>query len=787
MKKTKSNSKLDFNTVEKEKPIHVLHADDDSNHLVITKRILEKKGQFQVETALSVKEAFEKMKEKEFDIILSDYDMPHKNGLQFLKELRDNNSNIAFILFTGRGREAVVIDALNLGVDYYLDKSGQQETVYGELKHAIRQVVNQKRLESALEESEKNLRMAQKTAKIGSWHLDIVNNKLTWSDEIYRIFGLEPQQFIATYETFLETIHPDDRKKVEKAYAESLKNKTSYDIVHRIVLPTSEQRFVHERCNTVFDDNGKPLSSTGTVQDITERKKAEELRKIADKKYRDLFESAAEGIVISDSEGKISSANTAYSELLGYTNLKEHIGKPAITFYADPNARIALFKELKKKGFVKDYELDLKKKDGSIAKVSLTALLRRDDKGNILQTEVFIRDITERKKAEDALKDSEEKFQAISINAHYPLILMDTNGDVTFWNPGATKVFGYTKDEIIGKNLHNIIVPKRFHEAHLKGLAKFRETGEGDIIGKTREVTGLKKDGTEIPIELSISALKIKGQLHAVAILRDITEQKKAEQKILSLAKFPSENPNPVLRIKKDGTLLFSNKAAQILFSKQKPQLNKKIAQSIRECFGSGCPKEIELKLEDKIFSFLFAPIIEYGYVNVYGRDITERKKAEQEMSDLSYKLNEIIPGECYVSEAEEKLMKVFAYSLAYGRLGLCITRKNPKTLIEKYSFKPEQIKLLSSKQIKDFESLNNLQDVSLEIAKFLKNAGNIVLLDNFEYLVYRFGFNPAYTMIQEKRFSFLDSEAVLLININFEALTNQQKALLRSEFKTIN
>ncbi len=119
--------------VDRENPIRVLHVDDDSNFGVVAKRILEQQGPFKVESAFSVEEAYRKMKKKEFDVIVSDYQMPIKDGLQFLQELKENGNSIPFILFTGKGREDVAIEALNLGADYYINKLGKPETVYGEL------------------------------------------------------------------------------------------------------------------------------------------------------------------------------------------------------------------------------------------------------------------------------------------------------------------------------------------------------------------------------------------------------------------------------------------------------------------------------------------------------------------------------------------------------------------------------------------------------------------------------------------------------------------------------
>ena len=126
-------------------PIHVLHVDDEASFLKSARQILEMQGTFQVETAVSVEEAQAKMKTKEFDAIVCDYVMPGKDGLEFLKELRESENNIPFIIFTGKGREEVAIEALNLGADRYFNKIGDPETVYGELAHGVRKAVEARR------------------------------------------------------------------------------------------------------------------------------------------------------------------------------------------------------------------------------------------------------------------------------------------------------------------------------------------------------------------------------------------------------------------------------------------------------------------------------------------------------------------------------------------------------------------------------------------------------------------------------------------------------------------
>ncbi len=125
----------------KKNVIRVLHVDDDFCFLEVSKQILLLERGFNVDTALSVNEAFKKMQSQVYDVIVSDYEMPQKDGLDFLKKLREQDNQIPFILFTGKGREDVAVRALNLGADRYLNKNGSPEAVYCELVHAINNTV----------------------------------------------------------------------------------------------------------------------------------------------------------------------------------------------------------------------------------------------------------------------------------------------------------------------------------------------------------------------------------------------------------------------------------------------------------------------------------------------------------------------------------------------------------------------------------------------------------------------------------------------------------------------
>ena len=185
----------------------------------------------------------------------------------------------------------------------------QDQAALETLAPAIWEALARKRTQDELRQSTERLGRSQEIAHLGSWELDLLTNELIWSDEVYRIFGLIPQEFGATYEAFLEHVHPDDRAAVDEAYSGSLRdNRDMYEIEHRVLRKSGEIRFVQERCQHIRDASGKIVCSLGMVHDITERKIAEQALRESEHRYRTLFETMTEGFalceIICDESGK---------------------------------------------------------------------------------------------------------------------------------------------------------------------------------------------------------------------------------------------------------------------------------------------------------------------------------------------------------------------------------------------------------------------------------------------------------------------------------------------------
>jgi PAS domain S-box-containing protein len=266
----------------------------------------------------------------------------------------------------------------------------------GDVRLYVRDITVRKRAEEALLESERDLNHAQAVAHMGSWRLDMRSNRLLWSDETYRIFGI-PRGAPMTYESFLSCVHPEDRQYVDQKWTAALKGESDYDVEHRIIAG-NEVRWVREMAELEFDPQGTLKGGFGTVQDITERKQIEnELR------VKDLaVDSAISGIAITDLDGNVTYVNPA---CLSMWNCEEDemLGRDVTTFFTDRNEASAAMKSALEEGAWQG-ELKAERSNGSTFEAQVSANLVTDADGEPFCSMVSFVDVTERKKL-DELKD----------------------------------------------------------------------------------------------------------------------------------------------------------------------------------------------------------------------------------------------------------------------------------------------------------------------------------------------------------------------------------------------
>ncbi len=245
---------------------------------------------------------------------------------------------------------------------------------------ALQQAEGQRRVAAELARSREQLQEIQRLAQIGSWQFDLSENRLTWSDELYRIFEVDPTRGPADYEHFLQLIHPDDRERVDQAYRRALKERQPYEVEHRMVLADGRIKHVRERGETLYDDGGKPLRSIGTAQDITDIRRMESQMQL----LGSAFHHSGEAIVITDHDNRILTVNAAFTALTGYEEA-EVVGRNPSILSAGRTVQEdyeRMWASIKDKGYWQGEIWD-RRKDGGVYPKWLSISVIRNDEGDI--------------------------------------------------------------------------------------------------------------------------------------------------------------------------------------------------------------------------------------------------------------------------------------------------------------------------------------------------------------------------------------------------------------------
>ncbi len=276
-----------------------------------------------------------------------------------------------------------------------IDKNGE---VLGTAGFA-RDISERKQAEAELQHNRDLLNEAQRLGQLGSWELDMVSGVLRWTDEVYRIFELDPAQFSPSYENFLNVIHPDDRDKVNRAYTQSLENHQPYDIEHRLLLADGRIKWVREHCSSEFDASGKPLRSVGAVQDVTGQHLVAEQLRIAATTFE-----TQEAICITDPQANILRVNHAFEVLSGYS-AEEMLGKnPRILQSGRHDAAFyqLMWSELLNAGKWSGEIWD-RRKNGEIYPKWMTITAVCDDQHRVTHFVAVSADISQRKQSEQEI------------------------------------------------------------------------------------------------------------------------------------------------------------------------------------------------------------------------------------------------------------------------------------------------------------------------------------------------------------------------------------------------
>jgi PAS domain S-box-containing protein/putative nucleotidyltransferase with HDIG domain len=353
-------------------------------------------------------------------------------------------------------------------------------------------------------------------------------------------------------------------------------------------------------------------------------------------RYFDLYDLAPVGYFTLSDQGLILEANLTPADLLGVT--RNALVKQPLTHFILPADQDIYYRHRKllfETRTPQMCEMRMVKKDAAPFWAQMEARLTQDVDGAPVYRAVMI-DITARKQAEEELRESEEKYRNILENIEDGYFEVDLAGNFTFFNPSLCRILGYPREEMSGMN-NRVFMDA---ENAKKVFRAYNEVYVTGIPAKGFEWEAIRKDGARSYIEVSVSLIARPGEKPTGfrGITRDVTERRRAESEIQAMARFPSENPSPILRIARDGTLLYANEAGLSQLPDWHLNAGQGVPSMIRdvvtEAMTSGKTRLLDLEHRGQVYSFFVAPIADAGYANLYGRNITERKRAEEQLRE---------------------------------------------------------------------------------------------------------------------------------------------------------
>jgi len=398
-----------------------------------------------------------------------------------------------------------------------------RDSVFTGSRDIVRDITDRKQADAALREHEKRLAESQRIARIGSWEHNLGTGQVFWSDELFRLLGLDPKTDPADFKMFFDMVHPDDRPALKTAIDETLRLRKPFSIDYRFLLRDGTTRVLHAQAELLPDASGNMVVLSGTGQDITERKNMEKALKESEQNLRLLFDSSTDGIFILDMQGNFVDVNRTAHERLGYArdemlSMKINELDPP-EFASRVPERLAQIREQGQAVFESAHI----KKDGSRMPVEINSRIL-DYKGMKVYFSL-IRDITERKKAEEA---KDRLLNAISASTQ-GIAITDEKDRFVYVNDAHARIFGYIQNELIGKTWR-VTVPPEF-EALIEGVLP--KTLHNRAVGIwSGECPAIRKDGTILPTEITATARwdEAGSYLGHICIVRDISERKQAEK-----------------------------------------------------------------------------------------------------------------------------------------------------------------------------------------------------------------------------------------------------------------
>ena len=539
-------------------PFTVLYVDDEPDLLQLAQLFLESTGELLVDTCRSAEDALEILRTHTYDAIISDYQMPGMDGLLLLKSVREQYTDIPFILFTGRGREAVVIEAINLGVDFYIQKGGDPKAQFAELTHKIRMAVGRRQAVSALRDRDAQLMSLSDNLPSGVIYQMVMTPEgkghfVYVSAGVETLHGVKAAEVLRDPSLLYNQILPEYRTALRDGEKCALAAMTPFMAEVRIRSPSGKDRWM------LIRSAPRPLGDGRTVWDgieldITASRQAEEELRAAygqlaasqeqlqaqfnelnetekqvaesEEKYRTLVEHTSDMVFIAQ-EGNLVFANSALASLSGYS-LEEIIGLPFTRLIAPEDREMVLQRhQLRTAGNLQpeSYEFSLLHKDGKTSRVNI-----RVGAGTISGQPAAIgtlHDITEEQRQRAALAENEELHRKMLAASPDIILRTDLEGRIVFINDKGMQLAGMADPAgLSGTSVFAFFAPESLPTALENAKLMF-----GGPLGP-KEYTFMTGTGDRILLEVNGDVLRTpEGTPYGmVFICRDIGDRKKAEE-----------------------------------------------------------------------------------------------------------------------------------------------------------------------------------------------------------------------------------------------------------------
>lgn len=525
-------------------PLYILHLEDSElDAELVNYALQELDRQCQIDWVDDFSAYKQALVDQQYDLILSDYSLPDCDGMKAFAEAKKRAPQTPFILVTGALGEELTIDTIKAGVTDYVLKTNLirlQTAVPRAIEEAQRNREKQQTTD-ALRLSEERFDLAVRGSGAGIWDWgDVSVEQMWWSPRIYEMIGYQDSEIPATNSQLADLTHPEDRAAAAAAMSEHFANTQPYDVEFRVRHKNGHYIWLRSRGKAIWDKNGVPRRMAGYVQDITDRKQAQKQLLAREKDLLRAQEVAKIGTWTLDIPNDKLLWTAETYRIFGVQNRSGFGGNlESFVSYIHPEDLDYITQKWTQALAGEEYDVEHRiiTGTGQVKFVREVAEVEFDETGNPVRGIGVVHDLTDQRVAEAEQRKTDEKYRTITASAHDAIVMINSAGLVTFWNPAAENIFGYSAEEVLNLNIHQLLVPDILRDKALVGMKHFAATGEGPLIGQALEVSGLDKQGRKVPLELSLNAVWQDEEWQAIGILRDISERKEAEAQQLALEK----------------------------------------------------------------------------------------------------------------------------------------------------------------------------------------------------------------------------------------------------------